>query len=238
MQDTRIAELAAASAARRRTMVDCQVRTFEVTDPAILARMVELPRELFLPPELAPFAYSDAALEIRPGDCADAHRVLPAPLVLARMLQCAGIGATDKVLDVGSAGGYAAALLAGLCGEVVSLETDRRLCDFTRARLAGFGLTNVAAVCGPLEKGVPGKAPFDVIVINGAVEAGLERLLAQLRIGGRLVALSRSENDPMGRAGRAVLYQRVDGAASSRFLFDARAPVLEGFRKAPEFTFA
>ncbi len=238
MQDTRIAELVAASAEHRRTMVDCQVRTFDVTDQALLARMIEVPRELFLPPELAPFAYSDASLEFRPGKCAGARRVLPAPLVLARLLQSARIQPTDKVLDVGSAGGYAAALLAGLCGKVVTLESDPLLHDFTRANLDAFGLAKVEAICAPLDAGVPGQAPFDVIIIDGAVETGLEPLLAQLKNGGRLGTISRAAEDPTGRAGKAVLYERIDGSASFRTLFDAAAPVLEGFRRTPEFTFA
>lgn len=238
MEDTRIAELVAASALRRRTMVDCQIRTFDVTDQAILARMIEVPRELFLPPELAPFAYSDASLEIRPGKCSGTHRVLPAPLVLARLLQSARIQPADKVLDVGSAGGYAAALLAGLCGKVVSLESDQLLHDFTRANLDAFGLTEIETVCAPLGKGVPGGATFDVIFVDGAVETGLEPLLAQLKSGGRLATIARAADDPTGRAGKAVLYEKIDGAASFRTLFDAPAAVLEGFRRAPEFTFA
>jgi protein-L-isoaspartate(D-aspartate) O-methyltransferase len=238
MQDKRVAELVAASAERRRTMVDCQVRTFDVTDQTLLARMIEVPRELFLPPELAPFAYSDASLEIRSGACAETNRVLPAPLVLARLLQCAGIRPTDKVLDVGSAGGYAAALLAGLCRMVVSLESDRRLHDLTRASLDDFGLTRVETVFGPLQLGVPGEAPFDVILVGGAVETGLETLLAQLRNGGRLVTISRFEADQTGRAGKAVVYERVEGSVSFRTMFDAAAPVLVGFQKAPAFTFA
>ncbi len=238
MHDARIAALVAASAEHRRTMVDCQVRTFDVTDQALLARMIEVPRELFLPPELAPFAYSDASLEIRPGECADTRRVLPAPLVLARLLQSAGLGATVKVLDVGSAGGYAAALLAGLCATVVSLESDRRLHDFTRANLAAYDVPNVETLLGPLDRGVPEKAPFDVIIVDGAVETGLEPLLAQLRTGGRLATIVRSAEDPTGHAGKAVVYERIEGSASFRTLFDAAAPVLDGFRKAPEFTFA
>lgn len=238
MQDTSIRDLAAASAERRRTMVDCQIRTFDVTDQNILARMIEVPRELFLPPELRSLAYSDANLEIRPGDHSGVHRVLPAPFVLARLLQGAGIRPTDKVLDVGSAGGYAAALLAGLCARVVSLESNPRLHDFTRASLDAFDLTKVETVCGPLDRGVPGKAPFDVVIVDGAVETGLEQLLSQLTNGGRLATISRSADDPAGRAGKAVVYERIDESASFRTLFDAAAPFLEEFRRAPEFTFA
>jgi protein-L-isoaspartate(D-aspartate) O-methyltransferase len=201
MPDAKIAELVAASAETRRTMVDCQVRTFDVTDPAILARMIDVPRELFLPPDLAPFAYSDASLEIRPGPYAESRRVLPPPLVLARLLQAAAIEPSDKVLDVASGGGYAAAILAGLCARVVTLESDRRLHDLARSGLATFGQANVETLCGPLERGVAKAAPYDVILVDGGVETGLDALLAQLRNGGRLVTISRSESDPTGRAG-------------------------------------
>lgn len=238
MQGMSIEDLVAASAERRRTMVDCQVRTFDVTDQALLARMIEVPREMFLPQELAQFAYSDASLEIRPGEHSGTRRVLPPPLVLARLIQSAGIRSTDKVLDVGSAGGYAAAVLAGLCGKVFTLESDRLLHEFTRANLYALGLTAVETVCGPHARGVPGKTPFDAIVVDGAVETGLDSLLVQLKDGGRLVTILKSPDDPSGRAGKAVVYERADRSASYRTLFDAAAPVLEGFEKAPEFIFA
>lgn len=238
MSDTRKADLVAASAERRRTMVDCQVRTFDVTDQALLARMLEVPREHFLPLELEELAYSDSSLEIRPGQFAETSRGLLPPLILARLLQGAGIRPTDKVLDVGSAGGYTAALLAGLAGKVIGLESDGRLRDFTRANLDTFDLGAVEVVHGALERGVPGKTPFDVIVVNGAVETGLEPLLAQLKEGGHLVTILRTAGDPTGRAAKAVLYEKVEGKGSLRVLFDATAPVLAGFRRAPQFTFA
>jgi protein-L-isoaspartate(D-aspartate) O-methyltransferase len=238
MQAERISDQGAASAELRRTMVDCQVRTFDVTDQVLLARMMEVPREQFLPRDLAPFAYSDANLEIRPGSSAESHRVLPAPLVLARLLQSAEIGPTDKVLDVGSGGGYVAALLAGLCDTVVTLESDRLLHEFTRSNLNAYGLSKVETIFGPLDRGVPDKAPFDVVIVNGAFEAGLGPLLSQLKNGGRLAAISRAAEDPTGRAGKAVLYENVEGSASFRTLFDAAASVLADFRKPPEFTFA
>lgn len=238
MPDTSLADLVARSAERRRTMVDCQIRTFDVTDQDLLARMLDVPRELFLPPDLAPLAYSDLSLDIRLGDRAEAPRSLLAPLILARLLQGARVSPTDKILDVASAGGYTAALLAGLAGKVVALESERPLYDFTRANLDAFGLANVETVCRPLDKGVPGEAPFDVIVVNGAVETRLEPLVDQLKDGGRLVAILHLPDDPTGRASKAVLYERIAGTASFRILFDATAPVLDGFHRTEQFTFA
>lgn len=238
MQDTSIADLIALSAEQRRTMVDCQIRTFDVTDQVLLARLIEVPRELFLPAELAPLAYSDLSLEVRPGDPGEKPRALLPPLILARLIQSAQIAANDKVLDVASATGYTAALLAGLAGSVVAIESDLALHDMTRANLDRFGLTDVATVRAPLGIGAPDKGPFDAIFINGAVEANLEPLIAQLKNGGRLLAVLRQPDDPTGRAGKAVRYDRFDGSTSYRILFDASAPLLDAFRRTEQFTFA
>ena len=119
LEDAGIAEHLAQSALHRRTMVDCQIRTFDVTDQPLLARMLDVPREDFLPPELAPLAYSDTGLQLKSGG---ERRTLLPLLVLARLIQGAGVRSADKVLDVGAATGYSSALLAGLAGRVVALE--------------------------------------------------------------------------------------------------------------------
>lgn len=238
MQDTSIADLVALSTERRRTMVDCQVRTFDVTDKAVLARMLEVPRELFLPPELDPLAYSDGVLEVRPGDPAEKPRTLLPPFMLARLIQGANVDTSDKVLDVAGGTGYTAAILTGLAGSVVTLESDAKLHKLARANLDRLGSTAVATVHGPLAAGVPAEAPFDVILVNGAVEANLDPLLGQLRAGGRLVVISRQPEDRTGRASKAVRYDRIDSATGYRVLFDASVPVLEEFRRKEEFTFA
>lgn len=237
LQDSPAEEAASESAYLRRTMVDCQIRTFDVTDRTVLARMLDVPREPFVPAELRPFAYSDIGLQIPPRGPGQEQRTLLPPLILARLIQDAGVGPADKVLDVASSGGYSAALFAGLAGSVVALESDPVLAEQTRASLDGLGLHGVRTVLAPLANGAPDEAPFDVIFINGAVEANLEGLFAQLKEGGRLLAIHFLPGDPTERAGKAVRYEKINGEISTRKLFDASAPVLAAFRKTPEFSF-
>ena len=234
LEDAAIAERLAQSARHRRTMVDCQIRTFDVTDQPLLARMLEVPREDFLPPELAPLAYSDTGLQLKSG--VEQRTLLP-PLVLARLIQGAGVGSSDKVLDVGAATGYSSALLAGLAGRVVALESDPSLYKELRSNLDAFGLAKVETVLAPLSEGAPKEAPFDVIFINGAVEANLDALFAQLKDGGRLVALKPLSGDLTGRASKAVRYEKIDGGIGYRVLFDASAPIFDAFRRDGQFTF-
>jgi protein-L-isoaspartate(D-aspartate) O-methyltransferase len=234
LEDAAIAERLAQSSRHRRTMVDCQIRTFDVTDQPLLARMLEVPREDFLPPELAPLAYSDTGLQVKSGG---EQRTLLPPLVLARLIQGAGVGSSDKVLDVGAATGYSSALLAGLAGRVVALESDPSLYKELRSNLDAFGLAKVETVLAPLSEGAPKEAPFDVIFINGAVEANLDALFAQLKDGGRLVALKPLSGDLTGRASKAVRYEKIDGGIGYRVLFDASAPILDAFRRDEQFTF-
>jgi protein-L-isoaspartate(D-aspartate) O-methyltransferase len=235
LEDAGTPERLAQSARHRRTMVDCQIRTFDVTDQPLLARMLEVPRENFLPPELAPLAYSDTALQVKTGR--EPRTFLP-PLVLARLIQGAGVSSADKVLDVGAATGYSSALLAGLAGSVVALESDAALYNVLRSNLDAFGLAKVETVFGPLAEGAPKAAPFDVIFLNGAVEANLDALFAQLKDGGRLVALKPLSGDLTGRASKAVRYEKVEGGTGYRVLFDASAPILDAFRRDEQFTFS
>jgi protein-L-isoaspartate(D-aspartate) O-methyltransferase len=215
--------------AARRMMVDGQVRTSDVTDLRLIAAMLDVPRERFVPEERAALAYLDCDLAVTQGT-ARPQRFLLKPMVLAKLLQAAEIGAGDRVLDVGSATGYSAAVLARLAGSVVALEEDKDLAERARRNLAGAG--QVEVVTGSLTAGWQAGAPYDVIVLNGATEHAPEALLHQLRDGGRLVGV-------LGRppASKAVLYQFTGGQASARPIFDATAPVLPGFTVAPAFVF-
>jgi len=220
-----------ATAVLRRTMVERQLRPFDVTDVPLLERFLDTPRELFLPPEQAPLAYSDLAIAVKTSG--GRKRGLLPPLVLARMLQGAEIRPGEKILDIGGAG-YSAALLSGLAGSVVALESDAGRAARARTGLAALDCRNVRLVEGPLEKGVPGEAPFDLIVVHGRVEDGLDALFGQLTPDGRLLAIVTPEP---GAGQQAVLFERQDGrAAGERPLFSANAPVLEGFEKALAFS--
>ncbi len=221
-------------AVSRRTMVDRQIKTFDVTDSALLARILEVPRELFLPAELKPLAYSDSSLQLKPGAPGQTQRTLLAPLILARLIQGARVMESDKALVVAAGVGYSTALLSGLAADVVALEADPALFDQARASLDAFGLKGVRLILGPLAAGADSEAPFDVILVDGGVAANLDPLLAQLKNGGRLVAIQRL---PDG-TGKAVRYDKVDGALGYRILFDAAAPVLDPFKPAAAFTFS
>lgn len=223
-----------ASRALRRTMVDRQLRPFDVTDVPVLQRFLDVPRELFLPDALRPLAYSDLAISLQ-DETGRNTRTLLAPLHLARFLQGADIRPHHKVLDIAGGAGYSAALLSGLAAQVVALESDPELAAAAAANLAAIGAENVRVETGPLEKGVAGTGPFDVILIHGAVEDGLDALFEQLTPDGHLLAIAKMDED----AGRQVVrFERSGGpSAGGRPLFDANAPTLEGFEKAPAFVF-
>lgn len=216
----------------RRSMVDSQIRPNDVTDPRIIAAMLELPRERFVPAERAGLAYLDEDLPLREGEPGKPARFLIEPMVLAKLIQALQLSGTERVLDVGSATGYSASLLARLAGHVVALEEDAGLAAAARRTLAELGVHNVEPAAGPLPAGAPAKGPFDAIFINGAVEVVPDSLLSQLAEGGRLVAVVR--RDPPGRA---LLYMRTGGTVSTRRLFDAAVPPLPGFEAPRGFVF-
>lgn len=221
--------------AERRTMVECQVRTFDVTDQPLIARMLEVPREPFLPARLASIAYSDKALEV--GDAKGERRRLLPPMILARLLQAASVRREDKALDIAGGGGYSAAILAGLAESVLAVENEEELTARARAAFADLNLTAAQALTGSLATGADARGPFNVILINGAVETGLERLLALLAEGGRLVTIQRAEHDPMGLAGSGVLWERSGDNFGRRALCNASAPLLGEFARKREFAF-
>jgi protein-L-isoaspartate(D-aspartate) O-methyltransferase len=216
-------------AAARRMMVDCQVRTADVTDQRIVAAMLELPRERFVPERNASLAYLDLDVAVTSGT---SPRRLLKPMVLAKLVQAAEIGPQDRVLDVACATGYSSALLAKLAAHVTALEEDATLARHARENLAALGAANAEVVSGPLTAGWSSGASYDVIFVNGAAEVVPERLLRQLAEGGRLVGV-------VGRrpASKAVLYLANGGQASAVPIFDAAAPALPGFAEPPQFVF-
>ena len=219
------------SASLRRTAMDCQIRPYGVTDQGVLARFLDVPREAFAPAGQEALTYSDS--ELRHPLQGGGSRPMLQPLVLARMLQAAEIGPGCAVLDVGGAAGYTAALVAGLATSVVALESDAGLSAAAAANFAALGLSNATAMVGPLRAGAPARAPFDVVIVNGAAEEGLDQLLAQLAPGGRLVALKPQASG----AAKAFLYRRDGSNVSERPLLEAAGKLLPDFAKKPGFTF-
>ena len=219
-------------ATARRMMVDGQVRTSDVTDLRIVAAMLELPRERFVPQGKAGLAYLDLDLPLTQAKPGQAARCLLKPMVLAKMVQAAAVAADDHVLDVGCATGYSSALLARLAGSVIALEEDEGLARLARENLAAIGVGNATVVTGPLTQGWEGRAPYDVIFVNGASEIVPHALARQLKEGGRLVAV-------LGRApaAQAMVYRCVGSDISGWPIFDAAAPLLPGFSAPPAFVF-
>ncbi len=219
-------------AAARRMMVDGQVRTSDVTDPRIIAAMLELARERFVAQANAGIAYLDLDVPVARAAGGGAGRRLLKPMVLAKMVQAVAVRETDHVLDVGCATGYSSALLARLAGSVVALEEDGALANLAAANLEEVAAGKATVVTGPLTQGWPPRAPYDVIFLNGASEIVPRALFDQLKNQGRLIAV-------IGRAptGRAMLYRSIGGDVSGWPVFDAAAEVLPGFAAPAQFVF-
>jgi protein-L-isoaspartate(D-aspartate) O-methyltransferase len=207
-------------------MVDSQVRANDVTDIRIHDAMRAVPRERFVPTVKRGVAYADGAIEVV------ANRYLLEPRTFSKLIQLAQIASADSVLDVGCATGYSTAVVARLAARVTGLEQDADLVRVASDMTPAVGATNVAIVQGPLADGHRANAPYDAIVVNGAIEATPEALLGQLAEGGRLVAIVQS-----GEQSRAHLYLRQNGRIGSRVAFDAWAPLLAGFRQKVGFVF-
>jgi protein-L-isoaspartate(D-aspartate) O-methyltransferase len=214
----------------RRMMVDGQIRTSDVTDLRLIAAMLDIPRELFVPHAKAELAYLDFDLPVTHEGRESEARHLLKPVVLAKMIQAADVEERDDVLDVGCATGYSSAILARLAHSVTALEQDATLARHARENLATD--KNVTVVSGPLVDGAVAQKPYDVILLGGATEVEPVALFRQLKDGGRLVTV-------MGQTpnGRATLYRRDGADISGRPIFDAAAPTLPGFAAIPSFVF-
>lgn len=214
-------------AQRRRNMVESQIRTNKVTDEALIEALQEIPREKFVPDLYRGVAYVDEDLAVGEG------RYLMEPMVFARLLQFAEIKSSDTVLDVGCATGYSTAVLARLAKRVVAVEGNDHLASTAKTTLATLGFSNAEIVKAQMVEGAPAQGPYDVIVINGAVNGVPPRLSSQLAEGGRLVCVVKSAPG----IGHATLVERVGGAIASRVLFDAATPLLPGFIAEESFVF-
>jgi protein-L-isoaspartate(D-aspartate) O-methyltransferase len=214
------------AAAARRLMVEGQVRTADVTDPGLQTAMLTLPRERFVPPALAELAYLDKDLPIAKD------RALLKPMVLAKLIQAARVRGVDHVLDVACGTGYSSAVLGRVAGSVIALEEDAELARQAKDALAATGAANVEVVVAALTAGWPARAPYDVIMLEGATEIAPEELGRQLKPAGRLVCVH-------GRspAAKAMIYHLIEGRLVGRPIFDAAARVLPGFVAPPAFVF-
>ncbi|PKP67077.1 MAG: protein-L-isoaspartate O-methyltransferase, partial [Alphaproteobacteria bacterium HGW-Alphaproteobacteria-8] len=203
-----------------------QVRPSDVTRFAIIAAMLDVPRETFTPRAHRAVAYADAQIPLGQG------RVLLDPRTFAKMLEAAEILPSELVLDVGVGYGYSAVVLARIAAAVMALEEDATLAAHAAELIPSADAHTVILETGPLAAGAPASGPYDVILLEGGVEIVPEPLLAQLKDGGRLVAIVMD-----GPLGQATVFTRAGDVVSSRRAFDATAPVLPGFDTVRSFAF-
>lgn len=207
--------------AMRHAMVASQLRTTAVDDPRVIAALTRVPREDFVPADRRAVAYADAVQPLGNG------RYLNTPMASARLVNAAAIAAGERVLIVGAATGYVAALVALLGAQVVALEPDPALAAQGRA-----GTPQAEWVSGPLEAGAPDHAPYDAVVIDGAVEQVPAALVDQLAITGRMTC---------GIVDRGVTRLAVGRRGGSGFALrpfaDAEIVGLPGFAIIREFAF-
>jgi protein-L-isoaspartate(D-aspartate) O-methyltransferase len=213
----------------RVNMVEGQIRPNHVTDPALIVALESVPRELFVPKAVEGVAYVDEEISLGYG------RSLLEPMVLARLFQAAEIKPQDTVLDVGCASGYSTAVLARLAKAVVAVESQAELVALASKTLAEVR-ADALVIEGVLTDGYPQRAPYNAIVINGAVAEVPQTLLHQLAEGGRLVAVVLGDH-PFVRLGQARLYRRIGDNFPSVPLFETTMAILPGFEPKPRFVF-
>jgi protein-L-isoaspartate(D-aspartate) O-methyltransferase len=207
-------------AAMRAAMVDSQLRTSDVNDLSVVAAMAHVEREKFVPADKAASAYIDRAISLGAG------RMMNPPLATGRLLNAAGVKAGEKVLLIGAAGGYTAAVLAAMGANVVAVEEDASLS-------AGAKLPKgVTSVSGSLAVGAPKKGPYDVLIVDGAVEELPKALTDQLVENGRIVTGIVERGVTRVKSGR-----KVADAVGLASLFDMEMAILPGFSKPAVFSF-
>jgi protein-L-isoaspartate(D-aspartate) O-methyltransferase len=221
------------SAHSRQAMIESQLLTGEVIAPEVIAAFTKVPRDLFVPEKYKNAAYVDEDMEVSFG------RYLLEPLTLGRMFILADIKPTDTVLDIGCASGYSSAIASNLAQKVIALEEVRDLAEKARKNLAYIGCSNVEVLSSSLQEGCHAKGPYQVILIQGAVEYIPSGLQEQLAEGGKLVTVENimKRSDSTGGLGRLIVYTKVNNELFATRMFDASVPVLAAFQKKNGFDF-
>lgn len=212
-------------AARRTVMVDTQVRPSDVTKFPIIDAMLSVPREVFVPQRLREAAYLGENLDLGEG------RMMLDPRTLAKMLDVLEIEGDHLVLDIGAAYGYSSAVIARMAEAVVGVERDAAVVEEAQRTLVEQGADNVIMQQGDLTDGAPDHGPYDVILLQGAVEHLPETITGQLKEGGRIACLFME-----GTLGVVRIGYKIDGCVNWRYAFNAGAPVLPGFERQAVFT--
>ncbi len=211
----------------RECMVNGQIRPNKVSDPRILSAMRRIPRERFLPGSVRALAYTDEDIPLGNG------RYMMEPMVLARLLQAALLQENERVLIVGAGAGYGAAIVAACGCRVTALEQDASLIALAQTVLPAVA-SNVSLMAGPLAAGWPPNAPYDVILIEGAVPEIPPALVDQLhREIGRVLAIMCGE----GRTSQAIIGEATATGLGMCAIFDCATPPIPSLARAPAFEF-
>ena len=213
-------------AARRTMMVDTQIRPSDVTKFPIIDAMLTIAREDFVPASQREAAYIGENFDLGNG------RVLLEPRTLAKMLDALDITNDELVLDVGTAFGYSSAVVSRMAQAVVAVESDEAMAREAQEALSAAGIDNVVLHEGDLAAGAAQHGPYDVMLVQGGIEALPDALEAQLKDGGRVACLF-----VQGALGEVRIGRKENGHIAWRMAFNAGAPVLDGFEKAAEFEF-
>ena len=207
-------------------MVDTQVRPSDVTKFPIIDALLDVAREDYVPDAKRDAAYVGENIDIGEG------RVLLEPRTFAKMLDAADVQRSDFVLDLGCGLGYSTAVLAHMADFVVAVEDSEARAEEAQLNLSSHGVDNAAVFSADLSEGVAKNGPYDLIMVQGAVEEMPDTLTAQVKEGGRIVAIF-----AMGALGEVRVGRKVDGVMNWRMSFNATAPVLAGFTKDVAFAF-
>jgi len=211
-------------AVSRQHMVDCQIRTNDVTDIRIIRAFKAIAREAFIPKAKQALAYSDVHINMD-------SRTMMRPRDFSKLLQGLNIQPTDVALDIGCARGYSTAVLSQLCETVVGLEGTDELVERATSLLTEAEILNAAVVKGDLKAGAREHGPFDIIFVNGAVTDIPQSWLNQLAIGGRLAVIVQD-----GPIGQAMIYTRSKDAFGKTVICDANVPLMSGFQREEVFS--
>ncbi|MGB0960098.1 MAG: protein-L-isoaspartate O-methyltransferase family protein [Halocynthiibacter sp.] len=210
--------------ALRTMMVDTQVRPSDVTKYPILEAMLSVPRERFVPEDQRSAAYAGTPVSF------GANRSMLEPRDFAKLLDAVDIQPNEVVLDLGCGLGYSAAIIANLAEFVVAVEDDSEIAEEAQANLSSNGIDNVAVLTGPLAGGNAKHGPFDVVIVEGAIQSFPEVIVDQLNEGGRAACIFTD-----GNLGEVRIGSKIDGAMHWQFAFNGSAALLNGFEKVAEF---
>lgn len=204
--------------ARRIMMVDTQIRPSDVTKFPVISAMLDIPREQFVPLDQRQAAYVGENIHLSPG------RVVLEPRTLAKMLDVLDVQPNDLVLDIGTGLGYSSAVVAKMAEAVIAVEENTEMAAKAEETFAETGIDNAVVITAKLSEGAPKHGPYEVIIIQGAVELVPDTILDQLKEGGKIACLFMQDQVGVCRIG-----YKSGGQITWRDVFNASAPVLPEF---------